>query len=51
LHPPAEDLLGAADRRQVAAERVRVGGVEERDALVRGERVARVLLRTRSIAD
>ena len=32
----ADDLLGAADGREVAAERIHVGGVEEGDATLRG---------------
>ena len=36
LQPAAEDLLGAAGGREVAAERVHVGGVEEGDALLVG---------------
>ena len=38
LPPPTEDLFGAANGREVATERVHVGGVDERDA-----KVARVI--------
>src|SRR5262249_20137912 len=45
LHPLAEDLLGAPDRLEAAAERVDVRGVEEADAPLHGgveDREARV---------
>ena len=45
--PAADDLLGAARGGEVAAERIDVGGVEERDARVGGvveDRARRVLV-------
>ena len=36
VEPAADDLLGPADGGQVAAERIHVGGVEERDAALGG---------------